>query len=119
MAFLLSTLSTINQSLMFSSIQQSLPFPFRSAAMNEHPHKGLLDVVFGRKDSNISQTEEGQGLLLSTSPSSSNSNENSKGAIEEESENNTSGYLKKPVFTITRQNKLSKRFKLICFFLNS
>jgi len=110
MAFLLSTLTTLNQSLIFSSIQQSLPFPFRSV-VNEHPHKGLLDIAFGRKDSNKSQTEEGQGLLLSTSPSSSNSNENSKGAIEEESENNANVFLKKPVFTITRQNKLSKRFK--------
>jgi len=40
----------------------------------------------------------------STSPSS----ENSKGAMEEESENIVNPLFKKPVFTITRQNKLSK-----------
>jgi len=64
----------------------------------------------GMKGSEKNQKKMGQGV--STSPSSSNSGDISKGAMEEESENSTNIYLKKPVFTITRQNKLSKNINV-------
>lgn len=44
---------------------------------------------------------------MTSSPGSYTSMENAKGGMEEESENSTNVHLKKPVFTITRQNKLS------------
>ena len=107
MALFLTTLNNINQSLLMASTQDNLPFPFRPLS-NEFRSQGLLDVVFGKKDLSNSSLEMRQGML-STSPSS----ENSKGGMEEESENlvAVNSNFKKPVFTITRQNKLSKRYK--------
>jgi len=61
---------------------------------------------FGGKDFEGLQRKMRQGVL-STSPSS----DDSKCGMEEESENSTNMHLKKPVFTITRQNKLSKKYK--------
>ena len=106
LALLLSTFNNVNKNLLSSSTQEqtSLPFINLSASNNQT----LFNQVFAKQERSFSPLNQEN---VTTSPSSDHSLEGTKASMEEESEMGTNLHLKKPIFTITRQNKLSKRYK--------
>jgi len=94
---------------MSSSPQEQTSFPFMSPSPQNSQNQSLFQKLLTAKTEK-SFSPEMQQENLTTSPSSIHSHEGTKASLEEESEINTNIHSKKPIFTITRQNKLLKRY---------